>query len=224
MVLPCSLLVQALGGAAGNTGSVSPHLQLLHPVQGPLCAVQAVTLCCGVIKSWWSTEPEPSTPTGERYLCTPCTAHPSFLTQGLTLSRRLLLSLFCCVVVLVCFFFNVFQTNKLITPSSCRDVSNHIRGAVLPNRCCQDSSKSPAALGKHVQMQGLIRNPSILAAAALQPLQPSLILLPERDLWSTLAAVTCKALPWEPSRGFAKSDLTALGAYVVLHGAHAMWT
>lgn len=203
-MLSCFPLVQALGGAAGNAGSISPHLQLLRPEQGPLRAVQAVTSCCGVSKSWWSTETGPGTPTGEWYLCTPCAAHPPFLTQGLMLSGRLLFYLFCCVVV---FFLNTYfrQRNNLITPTSCRDASNHIRGAVLPNRCCQDSTESPAALGKHVQMQGLIRNPSILAAAALQPLQPSVILLPEGDLWSTLAVVTCKAFPWEPSKGFARA-------------------
>lgn len=47
------------------------------------------------------------------------------------------------VVLLFFFFFflNTYfrQTNKLITPTSCRDASNHIRGAVLPSRCCQDS-------------------------------------------------------------------------------------
>lgn len=39
------------------------------------------------------------------------------------------------------FFLNTYfrQTNKLITPTSCRDASNHIRGSVLPSRCCQDS-------------------------------------------------------------------------------------
>lgn len=56
-------------------------------------------------------------------------------------------------VLLCCFgfcFLNTYfrQTNKLITPTSCRDASNHIRGAVLPNRCCQDSTESSAALAK----------------------------------------------------------------------------
>lgn len=110
MVLSCFPLVQALGGAAGNAGSIPPHLQLLHPEQGPLCAVQAVTSCCGVIKSWWSTETEPGTLTGERYLCTLCAAHPPFLTQGLTLGGRLLFYLFCYVVGF--FFKYIFQTNK----------------------------------------------------------------------------------------------------------------
>jgi len=60
-----------------------PRICSCDPERGPLRAVQAVASCCGVIKSWWSAETEPGTPTGERYLCTPCAARPPFLTQGL---------------------------------------------------------------------------------------------------------------------------------------------
>lgn len=130
--------VQAPGGAAGSAGSVSPHQQLLHPEQGPLCAGTHLVLWdCKIL-----VEPR----NRARPLCTPCAAHPPFPTQGLMPGTRLLFYLFCGGVGFSFLFKSIFQTNKLITPTSCRDASNCIRGSLLPNRCCQGSAELPAVL------------------------------------------------------------------------------
>lgn len=104
MMLRSLPLVQALGGAADNSGSSSPHLQLLHPEQRPLQAVPAVPSCCGVIKSQWSWEMEADTSRGERYLCA---SSPSYARLDAWQRAAVLF-------ILLCWFgFKfIFQTSK----------------------------------------------------------------------------------------------------------------
>lgn len=118
----------------------------------------------------------------------------SSLRPGLTLGRSCCFT--CCVVLLLVVssplsFKYMFQTNKLITPTSCRDASNHIRCAALPNRCCQNPTESPAKACSDARAD----KEALLSPLLLQLLQPSLILLPEQDLWSTQQQSPAKPFP-----------------------------
>ena len=150
-----------------------------------------------------------------------CSSSLSYARLDAWRKAVILFVLLCCWVFLNTYFR---QTNKLITPTSCHDVSNHIRGAVFPNRCCQDSAESPAALAKacsdaRADKESLYPCCCCATAPAAKPHPPARMGPLEHPSSGHLQS---------PSLGveqrLCKSNLSALGGYLVLHGARAMWT